>query len=160
MSLLDWIPDKYLWLVKAGAVALAVVLAVVWWGAHNAAQQQIGYDRAAGEYAAAQAEAKEGALVTERAWRKKLEDATNARIEAEKQLALSRAAAAAADDRLRKSARDFRQRLSGATAEACRAAAETAAGLLEECSGRYRAVAAAAAGHAADVRKLSEAWPE
>ena len=56
--------------------------------------------------------------------------------------------------------RDFRQRLSGATAEACRAAASAAAGLLEECSGRYREVAAAAAGHAADVMRCEGAWPE
>ena len=45
MNPFSLIPDKWVGLVKAGAVVLAVVLAVVWWGAHNAAQQQIGYDR-------------------------------------------------------------------------------------------------------------------
>lgn len=55
MNPLNLIPDKYLVLVKLGVVALGVVLAVIWWGAHNAAQQKIGYDRAMGEVAAAQA---------------------------------------------------------------------------------------------------------
>lgn len=160
MNLLGWIPDKYLWLVKCGAVALVLVIGLIWWESNNAAQRQIGYDRAAGEYAAKLTKEKEVALVTERGWRKKLEDANNDRIETEKRLAQSRAAVAAADDRLRRSADNFRQRLSAASAETCRAAAGTAAGLLEACAGRYRDVAAAAAGHAADVRRLEGSWPE
>ncbi len=42
-------PRPYLPLIKIAAAALAVAAAIWWWNAHNAGQQQIGYDRAMGE---------------------------------------------------------------------------------------------------------------
>lgn len=150
----------YIGLIKAAAVVVAVVGAMWWWNSFVDRQQDIGYQRAAGEYAAKLAKEKEVALVTERGWRKQLEIANHDRIETEKRLDGYRAASLVADDRLRRTAGDFGKRLSAATAEACRHAAETAAGLLGECSAAYRDVAAAAGGHLADVEQCEAAWPE
>lgn len=152
----------YLWLVKIGAV-VAILIAAVWlWNDFIDGQRQIGYDKAAGEYQIKLAKQKDAALETERGWKDKWEGAVNERTETEKQLAVARDAATAADDRLRRTTSDFRQRLSSASAEACRSAAETAAGLLGECSERYRKVAAAASGHLADLDQCEVAcpWPK
>lgn len=156
----SWIPDKYLLLAKIVAVGLLVIAAFAWWSAHNAGQQKIGYDRAADEYQTKLDEATEAARNKEDEWQEKWRVATNERAETENKLALSRAAAAAADDRLRRATDDWRNRLSVASVEACRTAASTAAGLLGECSAAYRDVAAAASGHLADLRQCESAWPE
>ena len=154
------IPGKYLLLAKIVAVALLVLAAVAWWSHHNAVQQQIGYDRAAGEYAqklaAAQAEARIKTQGLFHAW----EHAQNDRIETEKKLAAARATAADAVGRLRDAANNFSISLSGSTAETARAAARAAAVLLAECSAEYQRVAAAADGHAADAEQCIAAWPE
>lgn len=149
----------YLWLIKIGAVVTLLIAAVWWWNNFIDGQQQIGYDKAAGEYQIKLAEQKDAALKTERDWNDKWKWAVNERTEAEKQLAVARDAAAAADDRLRRTTSDFRQRLSSASAEACRSAAETAAGLLGDCGERYRRVAAAASGHLADLDQCEVACP-
>lgn len=150
----------YAGVIKVLAVLVAFAGAIWWWNSFIDRQQDIGYQRAAVEYAAKLAKEKEVALVTERGWRKQLEDANHDRIETEKRLAGFRTAAADADDRLRRAATDFSQRLSVATLEAARHAAETAASLLGECSTAYRDVAAAADGHLADAEQCAAAWPE
>lgn len=150
------IPANLKWLAALAAAA-ALWLA---WTTHNANQRQIGYDRAAGEYAAQLAAAKDAALAQERDWKVKLKGAIDDRTNMEQALAAARARAAGADERLRRTTDDFRERLSAATAETARAAAATAAELLGQCGSRYRAVAAAADGHAADARQCETAWPE
>lgn len=150
----------YALLLKIAAAVLLVIAGVWWWHSHNAAQQQIGYDRAATECAVKLAEAKDAARTIEKSWFLKYERASNDRTSLENKLAQYRAAAAAADDRLRLAAAEWRIRLSVAPVEACRTAASTAAGLLGECSAAYRQVAEAADGHAADVRQCESAWPE
>ena len=145
--------------IKALAIAMAVISAVWWWNSHNSAQQQIGYDKAAGEYAVKLAEAKDAARIKEQGWFLKNERATNERIETEKKLDIARAASRAAAERLRIATSDFSQRLSAASLEACRNAAGTAAELLGECSAAYRQVADAADGHAADAEQCLSAWP-
>ena len=149
----------YLGLVKIGAAVVALIAAVWWWNGFIDRQQEIGYDKAAAEYQVKLDEQKKAALEEGRRWDAKLKGAIDERTEVEKRLAAARDAAADADDRLRRTTTDFRQRLSAASVEACRSAAETAAGLLGDCSARYRAVAAAAAGHAADVQQCEIAWP-
>lgn len=156
----SWIPDKYLLLAKIVALGLLVLAAFAWWHSHNAGQQQIGYEKAAAEYKAKLDAQTAAARIREQGWFLNAERASNERTELEKRLALSRASAAAADDRLRRATDDFGKRLSVATVEACRTAAETAAGLLGECSREYRQVAAAADGHLADVQQCEAAWPE
>ena len=150
----------YALLFKIAAAVLLVIAGVWWWHSHNAAQQQIGYDRAATEYAVKLAEAEAAARTIEKSWFLKYERASNDRTNLENQLSRYRDAAIAADDRLRLATADFRLRLSIAPVEACREAASTAAELLGECSAAYRQVASAADGHAADVRQCEAAWPE
>lgn len=96
----------------------------------------------------------------EKAWNAHVIEAQNERTKHEKELAIARAAAAAANDRLRVSTDGLWHGLSNASADASRAAAISAAVLLSECSGKYRELAAAADGHVADVRQLEDAWPK
>lgn len=151
---------RYSGLLKVAGIVAAVLAAWWWWNGNNAGQQKIGYDRAAAEYQTKLNEQKDAARLREHGWFLNSERASNERTELENRLALSRASAAAADDRLRRETDAFGKRLSVATVEACRTAAETAAGLLGECSREYRQVAAAADGHAADVQQCEAAWPE
>jgi len=147
-----------LWL-KIGGYAIGALLAVLaynWFISHH---QDIGYQRAAAEYQAELSREKQKALSIERDLNQLYTEAQNARIESEKLLDLHRRNARAADDRLRIARDDFSQRLSAASAAACRHAAETAATLLGECSGRYREVAGFSDGHLADSEQCRLAWP-
>lgn len=150
----------YALLIKIVAAVMLVAAVIWWWNAHNAAQQQIGYERAANEYAEKLAEAKDAARIIEQGWFHKSERAANERTNLENKLNQYRAAAIAADDRLRIATSDWRLRLSVAPLSACRTAASTAAELLGECSAAYRQVAAAADGHHADVIQCESAWPK
>lgn len=69
------------------------------------------------------------------------------------------AAARTESDGLRDAIYAFRAKLPNATASTVAVAADTAAELLGACAAEYQDVAAAADGHAADVRTLSSAWP-
>lgn len=154
------IPAAWRQALLAVAAGLALVAGVAWWKSHNAAQQKIGSDRTAAEYQTKLNEQIDAARLREQGWFHNSERAANERTELENRLALSRASAAAADDRLRRATDDFSKRLSVASVEACRTAAEAAAGLLGECSAAYRDVAAAADGHLADLKQCESAWPE
>lgn len=68
-------------------------------------------------------------------------------------------AAAAAADSLRKQLAGVPARIATASRAAVDEYAATAGELLGACTAEYRAVAAAADGHAADVRTLTAAWP-
>lgn len=160
MNPLTMIAGKYIPLAKLAAVGLAIVLALIWWNRHNAAEQKVGYDRAAGEYAQKLTEAQAEARITTQAMFNAWEHAQNARIDTEKKLDAARAAASAAVVRLHDAANNIGISLSGATAETSRNAAVTAAGLLDECSAEYQRVAAAADGHRADAEQCIAAWPE
>lgn len=152
--------EPYLLLIEIAAGIVAVVLAIWWWSSFTDGLRHEGYDNAAAEYGRRLADAKDNALATERALNAKLKGAIDDRTKAETLLAAARAAALAADDRLRQSRDDFRQRLSTATVEAARDAAGAAADLLGECSREYRQLAAAADGHLADLSQCEAAWPE
>ena len=147
-----------LW-IKIGGYAIGAVIAVLaynWFVSHH---QDIGYQRAVAAYQAELSREKQKALATERDLNKRYQDAQNARIQSEKLLDLHRRNARAADDRLRIARDDFSQRLSAASAAACRHAAQTAVELLGECSSAYRDVASAAEGHFADFEQCRVAWP-
>lgn len=104
----------YLGAAKLAAIALAILAAVWWWDRHNAAQQDIGYRRAAGEYAEKLAAAQLDAQRKERRFNEQWEQAQNARMQTEIQLDRARAAAGAADRRLQQSTRPVQQRISAA----------------------------------------------
>lgn len=152
--------QKYATLIKVIGVVLIVGLAVLAWDAHNANQQQIGYDRAVGVYKGQLAAKEQQARLTDEAHNKALSEAQNGRLQAEKELSRYRDSARDAEQRLRYARTEFGKRLSEASLEASRVAAETAASLLQECSGEYRQVAAAADGHLADLNQCEAAWPE
>jgi len=147
-------------LIKIAAGIAIVVAAVWWWSSHNAGQRKIGYDLATAEFRTAQEKAAAAQRVREAGNFRKQERAIDERSETERQLAAARAAARAADERLRNTRADFDRRLDAATRETAIAAARTAAELLGECGERYRAVAFAADGHLADARLCRAAWPE
>lgn len=113
-------------------------------------------------HAADRAQAQADALAAERATATRYQGALNdART---RQLALQRdvGRARTESDSLREQAADAARRIADARTAAPAALAEYAtasAELLADCSRRYQAVAAAADGHAADVRTLRDAWP-
>ena len=149
----------YALLIKIAAAVLLVIAAVWWWNSHNAAQQQIGYDRAANEYDVKLAEAKDAARTIEQGWFLKYERASNENAERQKKLRIERAAFAATADGLRRTTDDLRQRLSVATVEACRSTADACLTVFGECSAELGRVAEAADGHAADAEQCLSAWP-
>jgi len=160
MNPLNLIPDKYILLVKLGAIALAVVIAVVWWNAHSAGQQRIGYDRAMGEVREVQAKADAAQRIRELNNFRRMENAYAAAEKLQADRLAARAAALAADRRLRNTLDDFAQRLDGATREAAINAARTLRDVFDACIAEYRDVADAADGHLADARLCRAAWPE
>jgi chromosome segregation ATPase len=112
------------------------------------------------EYTVKLAEAKENALVQERAWNQQKEEAQYAANEREKNLKASAAALSAANRGLRDTVADLRQHVSSASVEAARSAANAALAVFDECTERYRDLAENADRCAADVRTLIEAWPQ
>ena len=68
--------------------------------------------------------------------------------------------ATAAADGLRKQLATANMRIATATRTAVDEYAATAGELLNSCTAEYRAVAAAADGHANDARLMLEAWPK
>lgn len=155
----------YAWLIKLVAVAALVGGAWWAWNSHISHQQQIGYDRATAtlqpqlDHARGELAAEKSARAREQAWAKQLEIA-NREAEARNQaLEAAAAATAAAAGRLRHNLATLQQRLAGTPAQACHETAATLATLFGNCTDEYRALAAAADGHASDVRTLSDAWP-
>lgn len=160
MNPLNLIPDKYLLLVKLVAIALAVVLVLVWWNSHNRTQQRIGYDRAIGEVREAQAKADAAQRIRELNNFRRMENAYAAAEKLQAERDAARAAVRVADRRLRDTLDDFDRRIDGATREAAIAAARTLRGVFDACVTEYRDVADAADGHLADARLCRAAWPE
>lgn len=145
------IPTRY-W-VLAG-----LALAIAGWNA-GADHVQGKWDKAKAAQTESDRQAEAAARAKENDWQEKWKGAVNARTELEKRLDGARAAATAADDRLRRAADDLQRRLAAAPVETCRTAAGTAAALLGECSREYRTLAAAADGHLADLEQCEAAWP-
>lgn len=160
MTLPTLITEPYRLLSRVLAVLL-VLLALYATGRHHGAEHVRGqWAQAKAEQLAAQAEAERTARLREQAMIDQLRKAQYEAAERETALRAAAAAAGAAAGSLRNDLAVARSRLSAATAEACRATASTALELLGTCADEYRAVAAAADGHAADVQALTEAWPQ
>jgi hypothetical protein len=92
-------------------------------------------------------------------WQQQKEEARNEADRRIAQLAADLRAARRAGDGLRDELAALRSRLDGAPIAACLEANDTLATLLGSCEGEYRDMAAAAQGHADDVRTLITAWP-
>lgn len=151
---------RYSGLLKAAGVAVAVLAALWWWSSHNRAEQRIGYERAQAENRVAEEKAQAAQRVREMNNFRRMENAheTAAKLQAERDAA--RAAAGAADRRLRDTLDDFDRRLDGATREAAISAARSLRGVFDACVAEYRGVADAADGHFADAVTCRAGWPE
>lgn len=154
------VPNLYRAVALFIAGGLLIIAISAWWHAHNSAQQDIGYQRSTAEFEAKERIAAADQRTRELANFRNKERTEERRNELEQKLDAARAAARAATERLHVSRIDFDRRLDAATRETAIAAARTAATLLDECGGEYRAVAAAADGHAADSAQCVAAWPE
>ena len=136
--------------------ALCLGLVVGGWAAYShvyASGNRAGYARAAAEAALATAK-------LQAKWQKEKDDAVK---DAELRAAASAAAAAAlrtANERMSSLLSSATQRIATAPADAVRAYAVTANAVLSDCERRYSSMAAAADGHANDVRTLMLAWPK
>lgn len=120
--------------------------------------RQVGRADAAG-YERAQGEARQAAADLSREFLKGKERAL---ADAQNRLVAERTAADRArtvSDRLREQLHDAERHIAAGPDTAVREYATTVTELFGSCVREYREVAAAAAGHAADVRTLSEAWP-
>jgi hypothetical protein len=123
-------------------------------------QQQIGYDRAKAEQARiddvrTQAQAQIDAANTQR-----VQDALSKADDRAKLQANLNAAVGVSADRLQHAIDSVRASSDTATVDALRETTATLTTVFQDCAGRYRAVAAAADGHASDVQTLTEAWPQ
>lgn len=158
------IPAAAIELLKrlAPLIACAVLAGLLLVGKHyyDAGQQQIGYDRAAGEYQTKLRAAERTAREKETEWTQQKEEATHAATQRETELRATVRTTAAAADSLRNTISDLRQRLAGDTVDACRVRAAACYDVFGKCAERYREMAERADRHASDVKTLSEAWPE
>lgn len=111
-------------------------------------------------YETAITKAKEQKAITEKAWSDKYIEVEQNAI---KKIQDANAAARSADlaaSRLSKQLSEANKRLSTAPRETIIEYTITNSELLEACTAEYRSMAEKADGHAIDVERLSEAWPE
>ena len=146
------------WRYLAGAALLA--LAALFIHAYGQSRYRAGQAQVQATWDAARLAANKALIKKER------EDAakyTEAITERDAALAAARAAAgksAAAAASLRGQLDTARGRLSEADAATCADYATAASAVFSECVTRYRGVAEAADGHAADATALMHAWPK
>ena len=145
------------WRWLAGAALLALALLFV--HAYGQSKYKAGQAQVQATWDAARLAANKALIEKER---EDVERYQTAIAERENALAAARAAAgksAAAAASLRGQLDTARGRLSEADAATCADYATAASAVFAECVTRYRGVAEAADGHAADAMALKEAWP-
>ena len=146
-------------------LAAAVVAAAAAWAFQGArmdaavADVRLEMSAASIQAAGEKLQAVKEARADERAINKTYVEALNAARTRETVLRRDRDAARAESDGLREQLSDATRRIADAPPAAVAEYATTAGELLAECSRERTAFAAAADGHAADVRTLREAWP-
>ena len=146
------------WRWLAGAAVLALALLFV--HAYGQSKYKAGQAQVQATWDAARLAANKALIKKER---EDVERYQTAIAERENALAAARAAAgksAAAAASLRGQLDTARGRLSEADAATCADYATTASSVFSECVTRYRSVAEAADGHAADATALMHAWPK
>ena len=140
----------------AAAIVAMLFFAVNWYNGH---QQDIGYQRAVGEYAQKENQALRDALAeTERLKLKvkESEDAAKLREVARQQ---SDARIASLSQRLRDTESAITERVSSASNSALIEATLAYGVLFSDCREAYAEMGRAAVGHLEDARTLIEAWP-
>ena len=146
------------WRWLAGAAVLALALLFI--HAYGQSKYKAGQAQVQATWEAARLAANKALIKKER---EDVERYQTAIAQRETALAAARAAAgksAAAAASLRWQLDTARSRLARADAATCADYATTSNSVFSECVARYRSVAEAADGHAADARALMEAWPK
>ena len=146
------------WRWLAGAALLALALLFI--HAYGQSKYKAGQAQVQAAWDAARLAANKALIKKER---EDVERYQQALAERETALAAARAAAgksAAAAASLRGQLDTARSRLARADAATCADYATTASAVFSECVTRYRSVAEAADGHAADATALMHAWPK
>ena len=146
------------WRWLAGAAVLALALLFI--HAYGQTQYKAGQAQVQATWDAARLAANRAMIDKER---EDVERYQTAIAEREQALSTARAAAtrsAAAAASLRGQLDTARSRLARADAATCADYATAASAVFSECVARYRVVAEAADGHAADATALMHAWPK
>ena len=159
MSPLDLIPAPYRLAAKVAVVALVVAALFGTGWSNGAGHVQSQWAAAAAKATAAQLVAEQAARQREHQLIDQLRKAQSDAAQREKTLQLAAASAGDASDKLRIAINTIRNGLPGNTIDTCRSTSDTALAVLSQCADQYRAVAAAADGHASDTQTLIEAWP-
>lgn len=143
------------------AAALAFIAAVYFTGLVVGREQiQDKWDRVKAIQTQAALAAEAAARIKEQTLMNQLAEAQNAATERETKLRADYAAAHAAALGLRNILAGLRNGLPAATPDACRQTSATAIDLFGECTATVERLAAAADGHASDVKTLTDAWPK
>ena len=148
--------------IWAKALIVAALLAACAWAIHrlDVSRQEIGYQRAVGEYNVKLIAAQADARAQEAAWQAKQKDIQRKANDEINKRDADYAALARTNDGLRNAAVNFSNGLPDDTLAACRARAATLADVFGECTGILRSVAKAADGQFIDAVSCRESWPE
>jgi hypothetical protein len=145
---------------KLVAIGIGVVGIIYGVYALLAHERDLGYQRCTAEYTTKQLLAEVDARNKETKLIKKVEDAEHAailRLQDNKKLSDS---LADTTRKLRDTTATMRNQLSTNSCETNRATADAAITVFGECAEEYRKVAENAGGHAIDVQRLEERWPD
>ena len=146
----------------AKALIIAALLAACAWGIHrfDVSRQEIGYQRAVGEYNVILLAAQADARAQEAAWQAKQkteQEATNERLN---QRDAAYVAATGTIAGLRDTISNIGNGLSTITATACSARISALSAVFGECVERYTEMGRAAQGQFIDAVACRESWPE
>jgi hypothetical protein len=143
------------------AAVLAFIVAIYFVGLIAGREQvQDKWDRAKAIQTQAALTAETAARIKEQSLMTQLAEAQNAATERETKLRADYAAAHATALGLRNTLADLRNGLPTASVAACRQTSATALDVFGECTATVERLAAAADGHASDVKTLTDAWPK
>ena len=160
MTLPDILPAPWGLVSKLAATAL-IALSIYAVGRHDGADHvRSQWQAATVKQALTVAEAERAYRQREQAMIQQLQKVQYESVQRETALRVAADAAAASAGGLRHELAAVRGRLSAATADACRATADAALELFGKCADEYRGMAAAAQGHADDVKTMSDSWPK
>ena len=123
-------------------------------------EQQIGYDRAAGEYKDKLIEAQKQAEIQTKEFNRRIQEANDAATKREKVLQASADATAAANRGLLNTIGNFRDSVSGASTDALSRSVNTLLSVFGECTTRYTEVARSLDRANSDKQTLIQAWPK
>lgn len=140
-----------------GAIIAGVIYGIYALFAH---ERDVGYQRCVAEYTTQQLLAEAKTRAKEAQLNKQVEDAQHAANIREQESKKLSAALTASDRKLRDTTTTLRNKLSTNSCETNRNTADAAITVFGECARKYTAMAENATGHANDVQRLEDMWPQ